>query len=149
MLNIVPCGAIQGGDSEGLYMLCSPYPHKTPCRGNGFVIDALERCLENLREVVERKGEEPEEEICAWCGEDEDKKLFLCDGDDCGRYEINASCLCRDTVSLVVAFVLVDLTVWPAWVIRACALQHSTPSNTQHHVMDICLVLWFCYFYTD
>ncbi|CAB1110380.1 unnamed protein product [Ectocarpus sp. CCAP 1310/34] len=27
-----------------------------------------------------------DEDICAWCWESEDKKLFLCDGEGCGRY---------------------------------------------------------------
>ncbi|CAM9970021.1 unnamed protein product, partial [Ectocarpus sp. 12 AP-2014] len=26
-----------------------------------------------------------DEDICAWCWESEDKKLFLCDGEGCGR----------------------------------------------------------------
>ena len=49
---------------------------------------ARTRCLGSLREVLEAKGGQLDDEYCTWCAEDVDKKLFLCDGDDCGRYVV-------------------------------------------------------------
>lgn len=34
-----------------------------------------------------------EEDVCAWCRESEDKTLFLCDGDDCGRFVCVCVCV--------------------------------------------------------
>lgn len=53
------------------------------------------RCLASLQEALKRREEEQEEEAekeekpdderCAWCAYEDDVKLFLCDGEGCGR----------------------------------------------------------------
>lgn len=85
--------------SRGMDSLCAmfcgrspsrPYAAPTPpSRQNasfcGNPCPTLGRCLESLRAALGEEDKGPNDECCAWCGEEEDKKLFLCDGEDCGR----------------------------------------------------------------
>lgn len=43
--------------------------------------------------LVESDGE-ADEDLCAWCAESEDKTLFLCDGDACGRWVLSRIHMC-------------------------------------------------------
>ncbi len=42
--------------------------------------------------VAEEEGEG--EDFCSWCAEYDDKKLFFCDGDACGRCVLLLACSC-------------------------------------------------------
>lgn len=47
----------------------------------------------------DRAKAKSDEDVCAWCRESEDKTLFLCDGDPCGR----CARACFDTVARALA----------------------------------------------